>query len=991
LYSFAIEIPPLTLFKLQDTDMPKKVPIGVSNFRKLLEFHYLFVDKTLFIQDFIEDSAETLLFTAPPRWGKTLRLSMLQHFFASNVNGVATAGLFDDLLIAKAADGKYIREHQGQYPVILISLIEAKENSIDEFYASMAKIISKVCTAHYELVHSDKLYDFQKDTFRRYVQKTATKNELKDFLLFLSECLFQHYGKRVIILIDEYDAPVNETPEERRVEVVQFLARFYSAALKDNSALAKGIMTGVYRLAKANIFSGLNNLKECTMLDDRYNSAFGFTEQEVVDLFTVTGLAHNIQAVRSWFNGYNKGGVTLYNPWSIVNCLDNQGVLQAYWVEVAHNTLIHEGIGKADITVFQGLEKLLQGESVVVDINKFISFEDLQRDPTAVWSLLFHGGYLTLVNIESIADPLSYQCRVRLPNLEVKSLYVRYLKWWSSKFTDSKERYNHFITNLLMGNVEVFTDDLQRLLFDSFSYFDTGGDNPERVYHAFVIGLVADLHKTYVIRSNRESGRGRYDVLLVPKHKQGLGIIMEFKSIDRKSTDEQQLQAAEAALVQMKDKGYVSELRQYEITEHYMYVAIAFAGKQVTVLHEKHIGADFDAQHQVKVYVDSQTTSPSSSPTRLSSSASAEKAASSLKKDSLAAVFGDVVSISRQAVGQCEGKDIVFDIFKTKGDGSCGYYSLPIPYDRAGVVDLLMSNLTNARIRALIAVEIIEGLKSNHLPASFYADFQQFHEFKGYQIETDIAQAELLQQVLDHIDPSRTQISDRQFELVIVYLQQKAERTPDENSCLEQLLRFQQEHQIKLNEFKAFCQSEIVVATFIQEYIGKHGELSFTVGEINFGREASFLDAILECSQPPIRLIIWEDDPEDATRIKIVYQGGLAAGSVNHVYHRSGRDTHFELMAETTQPLLTSLPLPQPFVLPAATSAEAAVRTPTTTAKRKLETPKTSDSKQQKQDDKKLAQACVDQGIFTPPPSLSSAETQPITGQGMHIDSPSPP
>ena len=575
-----------------------RVRIGTSNFREIVRD--LFIDKSLFISELIDDAAKVLLFTRSRRWIKTSNLSMLHHFFSNQVDGEATAGLFDGLRIAGAADGRYVREHQGQYPVIFLSLKDIKENNIDDFYNAMRGILSRLYANFRELSVSDKLSEYDKEVFNSVIWKKISKDKLQDSLRFLSECLWQHYGKKVYILIDEYDAPIQDISDSSQQEVVLFFSAFFEAALKDNNALAKGVLMGILRVANANIFSGLNNLKECTLLDDVYSSYFGFTEQEVMSLFTAMKLEDHFAKARDWYNGYLIGGVTLYNPWSIVRCLDSRAKLEAYWVNTANNAQIGDALLKGDITIFQQLENLLQDESVIVDINKFINFDDLQRNPSAMWSLLFHTGYLTLDFIESTDDPLRYRCRVRFPNLEVKSLHVHYLKWWSSQLPSSRENYNRFIASFLIGNADIFTYELKQLLLDSFSYFDTSGKNPERVYHAFVMGLVADLHKTYIISSNHESGAGCYDVILIPKQEQRLGIIMEFKSIDRESSELEQQQAVHQALAQIKEKEYVSKLRQHKIND-FLYVVIAFAGKQIALVHEKHEGLKSDAERQFEL------------------------------------------------------------------------------------------------------------------------------------------------------------------------------------------------------------------------------------------------------------------------------------------------------------------------------------------------------------------------------------------------------
>ncbi|TSJ81375.1 MAG: AAA family ATPase [Candidatus Cardinium sp.] len=375
----------------------KKLPIGVSNFHKLVSNDYLFCDKTNMIADFLEKGDEVTLITRPRRWGKTLNMSMLQHFFASEVNGVTTAGLFDDLAIGRLENGRYIREHQGKYPVIMISFKDVNADDFQGAYNAIYELILKVYSGYAYLLKSGKINEIQLERLHTILGKQANQQELKSSLELLSQCLYQHHGRKTYILIDEYDTSLNKAYGNKPYlnAMVAFMRNLFSTALKDNTTLEKGILTGILRVSKDSMLSGLNNLETYTLLDEEYSSHFGFSETEVSALFKAKDLVTSIEEVRNWYNGYKVGNLVMYNPWSIISCINRSGRFDVYWVNTGNNDLIKQLLLSASDSIKRQFEQLMQNKALTVPVDKHIAFDLLDRDETALWSLLLFAGYLT--------------------------------------------------------------------------------------------------------------------------------------------------------------------------------------------------------------------------------------------------------------------------------------------------------------------------------------------------------------------------------------------------------------------------------------------------------------------------------------------------------------------------------------------------------------------------------------------------------------------
>ena len=560
--------------------MVKKVPIGVDSFRELVSGAYLFCDKTAMIAEFLGKGDKVTLLTRPRRWGKTLNMSMLYHFFASEVNGVPTAGLFDDLAIAQLEDGAYLKQHQGKHPVLMITFKDVKADDFQGAYTKIYKLIAALYGTFEYVLNSEKINSVQLRSFRAIIDQSADPGDLENSLKLLSQCLYQHHGQKVYILIDEYDTPLNKAYGNQSYldAMISFIRNLFSAALKGNDALERGVLTGILRISKDSMLSGLNNLETYTLLDEAYSSYFGFSDAEVQSLFYAQGLTTSIEQVREWYNGYTIGPLVMYNPWSIVACINKLGRFDVYWVNTGNNDLIKRSLFRAGSGVKRKFEQLMQGASIVVRIDRHLSFDLLDRNETAVWSLLLFAGYLKAEHYSLSPSSDLYDCVVRIPNQEVLRLYNRFFEeWLSSQFVE-ESLYASFLTHLVAGNVPLFVEELSDFLLQSASVFDTQGPRKsEGFYHGFVLALLASLRTTHEIKSNRESGYGRYDVLLIPK-KAPKALLLEFKHVRQ----EEELEGtAQLALEQIQSQAYRTELLAYPHVSEVVEVGIAFSGKSV--------------------------------------------------------------------------------------------------------------------------------------------------------------------------------------------------------------------------------------------------------------------------------------------------------------------------------------------------------------------------------------------------------------------------
>jgi Predicted AAA-ATPase/PD-(D/E)XK nuclease superfamily len=555
-----------------------QLPIGYSDFAEIVRSGLDFVDKSLFIQEILDNpAAQVILIPRPRRFGKTLNLSMLHCFLAAQVNRQPTQNLFHGLKIAQL--GKEYARHQGQYPVIFISFKDIKDKKYEEVYGALQNLISQVYQEHYYLLESPHLNPSEQAVFRRIVEKQAPDNEFSTSLQSLTHFLYKHFNVKPWLLIDEYDTPIQSGYLWGYYDnIIQLMRKLFGSALKDNHSLKKAVITGILRISKESLFSGINNLKVHSIFNTGYHLHFGFTEEEVVQLLEKAGLTACGAAIREWYNGYQIGGTVIYNPWSLVNCIDEKGALRPYWVNTSSNDLIRHLLARSDDQIKMDLESIIRGESITALIDENMVFDDLEKNRSAIWSLLLFSGYFKIMHAELKESQL--QCELMIPNREIMSLYRDVIRGWLGQAI-GYEQYLAFLTSLTEGRVEEFSHRLQKYLVETFSIFDAAEKNPEKFYHGFVLGLMVSLSETHEVRSNRESGYGRYDVMLIPKDIEQLGILLEFKTVLDESTSLPT--AAEQALQQIDQRHYAVELQSRGL-QRILKIGLAFRGKKVHVL-----------------------------------------------------------------------------------------------------------------------------------------------------------------------------------------------------------------------------------------------------------------------------------------------------------------------------------------------------------------------------------------------------------------------
>lgn len=563
--------------------MTRTVGIGIQSFDKIRDNNYFYIDKTTFIKEWWESGDDVTLITRPRRFGKTLNMSMVEEFFS--IDYANREDLFEGLSIWE--EEKY-RKLQGTYPVISISFANIKENNYQDTRKKICQLLAGLYTDYAFLLDSEVLGEGDKEFFRRI---TVEMDDVDATMAihYLSKYLYLYYGKKVIILLDEYDTPMQEAYVDGFWnELVSFTRSMFNSSFKTNPWLERAIMTGITRVSKESIFSDLNNLKVVTTTSDEYAESFGFTETEVFDVLDEYGLSDKKQDVKQWYDGFIFGNhKDIYNPWSILNYLDT-GKLSTYWANTSSNSLVGKLLREGNRKIKEKFETLLQGQVIKATIDEQIVYNQLDNDESAIWSLLLASGYLKVLSYDR-EDLLEYgeeaKYTLTLTNYEVERMFYNMVRGW---FRDSRADYNDFVQALLLGDKKAMNAYMNRVALNTFSYFDTGnrpsGEEPERFYHGFVLGLIVDLQNRYIITSNRESGFGRYDVMLEPRNPQkDDGIILEFKVYD--PDDEETLKdTVQDALKQIEKKQYASQLIEKGISrENIRSYGFAFHGKNVLI------------------------------------------------------------------------------------------------------------------------------------------------------------------------------------------------------------------------------------------------------------------------------------------------------------------------------------------------------------------------------------------------------------------------
>ena len=569
--------------------MKKKLNLGYSDFMNIIKNGNYFVDKTLLIKEILDAEKAVLLFPRPRRFGKTLNLSMLRYFF--DITMPENKSLFKGLNIWN--EKEIIEKHCCKYPVIYMTFKDAKAETWEETFANIKTEIASTYKQHYYLLQSNAIFDFEKEYFEKILKKTAETSDYDYSIKLLSEFLYKHYKQNVVILIDEYDTPIQSGYKKFYTEVISFMRNLLSGAYKDNSYLYKGVITGILRVSKESIFSGLNNLSVNSILNISFADKFGFTEAEVLQILKDFDVKTDYEQIKKWYNGYKFGKTeSIYNPWSILNYVSaaEEG-FRPYWTQTSANELIREQIAKQNAKdVRSEIFKLINGETIVKDIEENFVFMDLDEDIDLLWTLLLFSGYLT---IEKAVSRKSYE--LRIPNYELKFVFQDTILDWLKRNVKIRKRLLETTANHLVNNeLYDFEKGFKQIIGDTFSYYDTVKKH-EYVYQAYVLGMLAIIGDDYIIKSNKESGEGRYDIMLIPHEKTRNGVVIEIKRIRKQKPDENDQdfinrinKHLEQARQQIDKNKYYKELIDYGISpENIVKVPIVFVGKEPYITEAK--------------------------------------------------------------------------------------------------------------------------------------------------------------------------------------------------------------------------------------------------------------------------------------------------------------------------------------------------------------------------------------------------------------------
>lgn len=564
--------------------MMRTVGIGIQSFDKIRDNNYFYVDKTSFIKEWWESGDDVTLITRPRRFGKTLNMSMLEHFFSVDYAG--RSNLFEGLSIWRE---ETYRSIQGTYPVINISFANVKEKDYESTKKRIGQILTNLFVKYSFLKESDVLTDADKAFFDRILSLDICETDATFALHQLSNYLYRYYGKKVIILLDEYDTPMQEAYVNGYWnELVSFTRSMFNSTFKTNPWLERALMTGITRVGKESIFSDLNNLKVVTTTSDEYAESFGFTQKEVFEALEECELSDKKEQVKFWYDGFIFGThKDIYNPWSILNLLDT-GKVATYWANTSSNSLVGKLLREGNRRIKEKFEALIQGEVIQSPIDEQIVYNQLDHDDSAIWSLLLASGYLKVLSYER-EDLMEFgqapQYELTLTNYEVKRMFYAMVRGW---FQDAQLDYNDFVKAMLQDDLDAMNEYMNRVALKTFSYFDTGnrpsGAEPERFYHGFVLGMIVDLQSRYVITSNGESGFGRYDIMLEPRNLQeDDAIILEFKVFNRRRENSLE-DTVNSALNQIEKMRYAEKLVERGIPkERIRRYGFAFRGKEVLI------------------------------------------------------------------------------------------------------------------------------------------------------------------------------------------------------------------------------------------------------------------------------------------------------------------------------------------------------------------------------------------------------------------------
>ena len=552
----------------------KPLPVGISDYIRA-QSEYYYVDKTMLIKEFLDQKPLVSLFTRPRRFGKTLNMDMLRVFF--EISDEDTERYFYDKNIWKC--GREYQVHQGKYPVIFLTFKDVKFDSWDATLNKIRGLLQVEYGRHQELAESDKIQTYEKQYFAKVINGIATEVDLTSALENLSRMLSKHYGKAPIIIIDEYDTPIQEGyAKDFYDEIIGFMRNFFSGAFKDNRNLSYGFLTGILRIAQESIFSGLNNLTVNSVMDEAYDCYFGFTEKEVKEMLEYYGITEKYDELKNWYDGYIFGNREIYNPWSVINYISRGCIPQAYWVNTGKNEVLEDVLEAATEDITESLYALLQGEKVIARIDQNVVYRSLSEDQANIYSLLLVAGYLKTPEKELQVDG-TYLCEVSIPNREIAAVYKsEILSHLMQIGAISRATANKIAESLYANDPKKLQKAITEYMDRSISFYDAGA---EGFYHGLILGLIALMDNQYRIRSNRESGDGRYDISLFPREKKYPGIIMELKWKNDLNLEALE-KMAEKALEQIDEKRYDLEMKEENIG-NILKMGIAFSGKKVLI------------------------------------------------------------------------------------------------------------------------------------------------------------------------------------------------------------------------------------------------------------------------------------------------------------------------------------------------------------------------------------------------------------------------
>ncbi|MBM7560418.1 AAA family ATPase [Marinitoga litoralis] len=549
----------------------KKLPIGRSDFKSIIEDNMYYIDKSMLIKEIIE-SGNVILITRPRRFGKTLNMSMMKYFFRNDEDNKY---LFKGLKIWE--EKEIIEKYLNKYPVIYLTFKDAKANNIEVLKKIIIEEIAKIYIINEKIMEN--LYEPEKEIYNKIMFKKADETEYMNSLKNLSEYLYRYYNQKVILLIDEYDTPIQQSYLNGYYnEFINFMGNILGNVLKDNEYLEKGVLTGITRVAKESIFTGVNNLKVSTVLSELFNDKFGLTWEEVEKTLKDYGLEYEKEKVIEWYNGYNFGGKEIYNPYSIINLAMKKGEIKYYWINSSGNELIKGLIRQSTAEVKTKIEELIEGKEIESLIDENLVYGDLDKSTEeSIWTLFLFTGYLTWTKHTGEEGEPRYS--LRITNKETLQFFKKTVV---DIIKESKIELESIIQDIIIGKYKEFGIKFKKIVKETLSYYDVSGEEPERFYHGLILGMIVGLSKKYIVKSNRETGYGRADVILIPKEKTEPGIIFEFKkySID---FDKDLKDSAEKGIKQIEEKGYEEEIKSYGI-EKIIKVAIAFDKKDVEVI-----------------------------------------------------------------------------------------------------------------------------------------------------------------------------------------------------------------------------------------------------------------------------------------------------------------------------------------------------------------------------------------------------------------------